>query len=147
MPDPFLSDLALTRRSTNAMSSDREAVDLRAARGDLLRATGRDNLAQALLNRLYTRLGALAGLGHPAYGSRLHLLAGEPDTRRTRALAEFYVREALGREPRVQEVEEVLFETSPRNSPLRNALRMHVIVVPAGGAEPVTVTLAPALGG
>ncbi|HEU0015545.1 MAG TPA: hypothetical protein VFQ45_17850 [Longimicrobium sp.] len=147
MPDPFLSDLALTRRATNALTSDREAVDLRAARGDLLRASGRDNLAQAILNRLYTRVGALSGLGHPAYGSRLYLLAGEPDTRRTRALAEFYVREALGRDPRVTAVDQVLFETSPRNSPLRNALRMHVTVVPAGGEAPLTVTLTPALGG
>ena len=139
--DPFLSDLSLTRRGLGVGSSDREAVDLRVSRGDLLVAGGRENLAQAILNRLYTRRGALSQLGHPAYGSRLHQLAGEPDTGRTRALAEFYIREALAGEPRVAEVAEVVFEQPGRLSPLRNALVAHVRVVPAGGGAPLALSM------
>ena len=61
------------------------AVDLQTERGDLKLVRGRANLAQAVLNRLFTRQGALARLGHPDYGSRLYLLPGEPNNRRTRA--------------------------------------------------------------
>lgn len=147
MPEPLLSDLALGRRGTGVLTADREGVDLAERRGDLGVAHGRENLAQAILNRLHTRRGALAGLGHPGYGSRLHLLAGEPDTARTRALAEFYVREALSAERRVAEVAGVTFEARERNSALRHQLSMHVTVLPADGGAPLLVSLSPATGG
>jgi phage gp46-like protein len=131
------TDLMLERRGTGTTVSDRDGVELAERRGDLGLASGRENLAQALLNRLHTRRGALASLGHPAYGSRLHTLAGEPDTRRTRALAEFYVREALAADARVAEVASVDFETPPRNSPLRHTLSMRVVVLPADGGAPL----------
>ncbi len=147
MSDPFLADLALARRERNTPTSDRAFVDLRDARGDLALVDGRANLAQALLNRLYTRRGALASTGHPDYGSRLYQIVGEPDSRRTRALADFYIREALGADPRVAEVTDVVFEAPPRNSPLRNALQVRVVVLPAGGGEPMTLSLSAALEG
>jgi phage gp46-like protein len=147
MAEPLLRDLALARRGTGVLTSDRDGVDLSMHRGDLALAEGRENLAQAILNRLHTRRGALAGLGHPGYGSRLHLLAGEPDTMRTRALAEFYVREALAAERRVEEVAAVAFEERERTSALRHTLAMRLTVVPAGGGAPLTVTFSPGTGG
>ena len=75
MADALKTDLALERRGTGVRTSDRDGVELAERRGDLAVATGRENLAQALLNRLHTRRGALAALGHPGYGSRLHTLA------------------------------------------------------------------------
>lgn len=147
MSDLFKTDLALARRERNTPTSDRAFVDLRDARGDLVLADGRVNLAQALLNRLYTRRGALASTGHPDYGSRLHQLVGEPDSRRTRALADFYIREALTADPRVAEVADVAFDAPPRNSPLRNALQVRVAVVPVGGGEPLALSLSAVLEG
>ena len=141
MADALKTDLALERRGTGVLTSDRGGVELAERRGDLGTATGRENLAQALLNRLHTRRGALSQLGHPGYGSRLHQLIGEPDTRRTRALAEFYVREALTADPRVKEVASVTFEPRERTSVLRHTLSMHVVVVPAGGGEPLGLTV------
>ncbi|HEU4456233.1 MAG TPA: hypothetical protein VFR81_24420 [Longimicrobium sp.] len=140
------TDLALARRDPGVLTSDREGVDLREYRGDLLLSDGRRNLAQALLNRLYTRQGALAQLGHPRYGSRLHQLVGEPDSRRTRALAEFYVREALTADPRVAEVASVSFETPARTSTRRHVLAMSVVVLPAGGGEALALSLSTDLG-
>ena len=83
------------------MTSDRDPVDLlSAAGGDVQTVTGRENLAQAIVNRLLTRRGELTGLGHPDYGSRLHLLVGELNNARTRGLAELYIRDSLAQEPR-----------------------------------------------
>ena len=141
MTDAMKTDLALARRGTGGLTSDRDGVELAERRGGLGLVTGRENLAQALLNRLHTRRNALAGLGHPGYGSRLHTLAGEPDTRRTRALAELYVREALTADSRVAEVASVTFQTQPRTSALRHALSMRVVVLPADGGEPLELTV------
>jgi hypothetical protein len=135
------TDLALERRGTGTEVSDRQGVELAERRGDLGLADGRENLAQALLNRLHTRRGALAALGHPGYGSRLHALAGEPDTPRTRALAEFYLREALAADPRVAEVVSVAFDTPERTSALRHTLGMRVVVAPADGGAPLALTV------
>jgi len=146
MSEPLKTDLALSRRAAGVQTSDRQGVDLLLAGGDLMLADGRRNLAQALLNRLYTRRGALTQLGHPGYGSRLHQLVGEPDTRRTRALAEFYAREALTADPRVKEVAAVTFATPDRTTLERHVLSMEITVVPTEGA-PLTVALAANLGG
>lgn len=146
MPDPLLTDLALTRRDLGTQSSDRAAVNLQEARGDLRLSTGRQNLAQAILNRLYTRRGALTGLGHPGYGSRLHQLIGEPDTRRTRALAEYYVRECLASDPRVAEVVDVSFDPPARGSTNRDVLVIRVTVQPVGDEIPLALSLSTHLG-
>lgn len=145
MSEP-MTDLALTRRAAGDPTSDRQGVDLRTDGGDLALAGGRQNLAQALLNRLYARRGALAAVGHPAYGSRLHQLVGQPDSPRTRALAEFYVREALAADPRVKEVAAVTFATPDRTTLERHVLALEITVVPAEGA-PLVVALAARLGG
>jgi len=59
---------------------------------------------QLLVNRIKTRKGELAALGHPEYGSRHHELIGEPNTQRTRNLVKLHVLDALRHEPRVAEV-------------------------------------------
>jgi phage baseplate assembly protein W len=73
-------------------------------RTDLLVVDGVQNLQQALMLRFLTPRGDLAVLGHPTYGSRLHLLVGEPNTETNRNRAKLYVLEALQEEPRVASV-------------------------------------------
>jgi phage baseplate assembly protein W len=72
---------------------------------------------QLLVNRLMTREGELAPLGHPEYGSRHHELIGEPNTERTRNLVKLYILQALRREPRVAKIErcDVRAEARPRD--------------------------------
>ena len=62
------------------------------------------NLQQALLMRFLTRQGELSRLGHPDYGCRLYTLIGELNTPVIRNRAKLFVLEALGAEPRVEEV-------------------------------------------
>ncbi len=139
MPEALAErDLALTRRAAGRRSSDRTAVDLRrSASGDLATVSGRENLVQAILNRLFTRRGELTGLGHPRYGSRLHLLIGEPDNARTRGRAAIYVRECLAREPRIAEVSAV--ELAPPSGD--GVLGITLAVRPVGRADDLTLRL------
>jgi phage baseplate assembly protein W len=74
---------------------------------DLETLSAADNLRQALLMRFLTPMGELAGLGHPEYGSRLFELLGERNTETNRNRAKLFVLQALGSEPRVQEVRSV----------------------------------------
>ena len=59
---------------------------------------------QLLVNRIKTRKGELAPLGHPDYGSRHHEQIGEPNTERTRNLVKLHVLEAMRHEPRIAEI-------------------------------------------
>ncbi len=147
MKDLDQVDLRLTRRRSGRRHSDRSAVDLRrSTRGDLATVTGRENLVQAILNRLFTRRGELAALGHPRYGSRLHQLIGEPDNTRTRGRLELYVRECLAREPRIAEV--AAFEVAPPSRGLgRGVLEVTLAVRPVGQDELLTLLLAVPLEG
>ncbi len=77
---------------------------LETGRVDLGTLQAEDNLKQALLLRFLTRVGELTELGHPAYGSRLFDLIGEPNTPSNRNRAKMYVLPALAQEPRVAEV-------------------------------------------
>jgi phage baseplate assembly protein W len=141
MPDDFGKDLRLTRRAFDQMTSDREPVDLLAAAGgDLRTVAGRENLAQAIVNRLLTRRGELAGLGHPGYGSRLHLLVGELNNARTRGLAEIYIRESLAQEPRIQAVVRVAF-APPARGLGRETFSVSITVQPVGGGDDLTLIL------
>lgn len=71
---------------------------------DLAVTRGRANLVQALILRLKTEVGELAGLGHPNYGSRHHRLIGEPNTEGNRNLMRLYILECLRQEPRLERV-------------------------------------------
>lgn len=73
-------------------------------RRDLDSVTGVDNAVQAVIHRIKTRLGELADLGHPDYGSRHHELIGQPNTAHNRNLVKLYILQALAREPRIEEV-------------------------------------------
>jgi hypothetical protein len=119
----MMTDLMLTRRALESLSDDRIAVDLQSASGDLRLASGRANLAQAILNRLFTRQGELTGLGHPDYGSRLYQLIGEPNIRRTHALADLYIRECLAQEERIEEVITIAMTPASLRPDLRASLR------------------------
>ena len=141
MADQFLNDIKLTLRSFDQQVSNREEVDLIAtAGGDLAVVSGRENLAQAIVNRLFTRRGELSKLGHPTYGSRLHLLVGEVNNTRTRGLAEIYIRECLGQESRIEKVTQVKIEPPSRGVD-RDTLYITVSVKPVGDSQPLTLTI------
>jgi phage baseplate assembly protein W len=136
------TDLFLTGRALDAQTSDRQGVDLASERGDIRLVSGRANLAQAVINRLLTRQGELAGLGHPDYGSRLYMLVGEVNNRRTQALAELYIREALASEPRIREVTAVSFAPASLRPDTRSLLEITIAALPLDEAEPLTITIA-----
>ncbi len=71
---------------------------------DLTPVSGVDNAVQAVIHRLMTWRGELAGLGHPNYGSRHHELVGQPNTENNRNLVKLYVLQALALEPRIQKI-------------------------------------------
>jgi phage baseplate assembly protein W len=111
-----------------------EDADLRTSRGvdpvvDLEIVTGVDAADQLLINRLETRRGELAPLGHPTYGSRHHELIGHPNIARTRALIKLYVLEALGHEPRVAKVHrcDVVADHEPPRATVRIVLEIEII--------------------
>ncbi|MBZ5724657.1 MAG: GPW/gp25 family protein [Acidobacteriia bacterium] len=139
--DSFLTDLRLTRRSFDQQVSNRQEVDLTVtAGGDVGLVSGRENLAQAMVNRLFTRQGELSRLGHAGYGSRLHLLVGELNNARTRGLAEIYVRECLAQERRIEKVTRVKTEPPSRGVD-RDTLYITVTVKPVNGSRPLTLTI------
>ena len=97
-----------------------EDADLRSERApgrgvarDVALTDGIDNFTQAVANRLKTRKGELAALGHPDYGSRHHDLLGEPNVARTRNLIKLYVLQALRDEPRIEMTVRVLGQPAP----------------------------------
>lgn len=139
--DELLRDLGLTRRSFGRLVADRSTVDLgRTAGGDLQTVSGRANLAQAITNRLLTRRGELAALGHRDYGSRLHELTGELNNPRVRALAEIYIRRSLAEEPRIESVGDITF-APPERGRDRTLLEVTVAVTPRGADDPITLVL------
>ncbi len=117
----LLTDIALRLVDSRALSiyrasrvEKREVVGGRGVRTrDLVRVSGRANLAQAVSIRLLTPVGELAPLGHPEYGSRLPNLIGERRTETTRNLAKLYVIEALKQERRIAEVVDVAVADHP----------------------------------
>lgn len=110
---------------------------------DLARTDGRENLAQALMLRLLTPVGALTPLGHAAYGCRVTELIGELKTAGTRALCKAYVLAAVAQEPRVDDTA-VGFAFDP-DSEGPSELRFTLTVRPRTGDADVTLDLAVAL--
>lgn len=100
----YFTDLQLNSRQIDHECMSRQGVDLSTSRRDLNLVSGKQNVAQAIINRLLTRQGELGELGYPEYGSRLFKLIGELYNRRTRGLLELYIRECLDQEPRVQQI-------------------------------------------
>lgn len=122
------TDLSLTHRQPSQISSDRHSVDLRL--GDEGTVSDRNNLIQAILNRLHTRQGELTSLGHPSYGSRLHELVGNLNRDRVRRLAELYIRDCLAQETRLAEVVQITFAPPSRTLSQQTTLTAEIIVRP-----------------
>ena len=145
---PFVGrDLRLEYRQHGGYFEDAELVTAR-TRGtqkDLLSADGIDNLTQAIANRLKTRKGELAALGHPDYGSRHHELIGEPNVDRTRNLIKLYVLQALAQEPRIESV--VSAKVRAEHEPPRDVVRIELSVRVIGARVPLNLIVPFSLGG
>lgn len=132
---PFLGrDLLLDYLQGGGFFEDADLSSAKTPRGrDLLLADGIENLTQAIANRLKTRKGELAALGHPEYGSRHHELVGEPNVERTRNLVKLYVLEALRDEPRIERVLSAVVraEHNPPRETVRLELSLRVLDRPS----------------
>jgi phage baseplate assembly protein W len=134
------SDLSIYRAHLGG-ERERSSPDLRAVPGhtvpphrvperDLASVDRLDNLRQALVNRLLTRRGELAALGHPEYGSRLYELIGQPNSATRRNLAKLFVLEALAQEPRVDSQQiQIDVQPDPRD---RTRVLIEIRVRPVG---------------
>jgi phage baseplate assembly protein W len=127
------ADLAVERRPGHS----RTVTDL-----DVSEEVGQ--AVQLLVNRLMTREGELAALGHPDYGSRHHELIGEPNTERTRNLVKLYVLQALRREPRIARVERCDVRTEGRR---RDVVRIELTVRLLETDDPLNLVVPFDLGG
>lgn len=111
---------------------------------DLAVAAEVPQAVQFLVNRLSTRRGELAPLGHPDYGSRHHELVGEPNTERTRNLVKIYVLDALRQEPRVAKVLRCVVRTAERE---RDIVRVELTIRLLDRDEPLNLVVPIDLGG
>jgi len=111
----------------------------RAGQHDLSLIDGVDNLTQALANRLKTRKGELAALGHPNYGSRHHELIGEPNVDRTRNLIKLYILQALRDEPRIERV--LSAKVRAEHDPPRDTVRIELELRVQGEPVPLNLVL------
>jgi phage baseplate assembly protein W len=138
---PFLgSDLRLDYHQAGGFFEDADlGTRRRAVRLDIAPAGGLDNLTQALANRLKTRKGELAPLGHPDYGSRHHELIGEPNVDRTRNLVKLYVLQALAQEPRLEKILSVTVRAE--NDPPRETVRIEVRARVLGEPTPLNLVV------
>ncbi len=141
--DPqLLSDIRLTVHHRDFRPVYRVADDRRPAPGgrrtrlDMALVEGRDNLAQAVILRLLTPRGELAGLGHPEYGSRLHELVGRVNTETTRNLARLYILESLRREPRIETVTALSVDPAPHR---RSSIAVTLAVKPVGRSATIAI--------
>lgn len=106
---------------------------------DVGAVSGRENLAQALVLRLLTPRGALAGLGHAAYGSQLHKLIGQRKTEALRNLCRAYVLEVVAQELRVEESAVALEFDRAAETPSSFVFTLEV--QPRSGGEPLGLSL------
>jgi len=97
--------------------------------GDLDLVDDEYNLGQAIINRLRTREGELADLGHASYGSRLYEQIGEPNNEKTREQVRTAARECISQEPRVSEVIAINVAASRDNL---NQIDVSISVMPTG---------------
>lgn len=137
------TDLALDYRQGAGFYED---ADLRAALSDpvagardLVVTSKVDAITQAIANRLKTRKGELAPLGHPEYGSRHHELIGEPNVERTRNLIKLYVLQALKREPRIERV--LAADIRAQHDPPRDIVRIEISVRLVGEPTPLNLVV------
>ena len=106
---------------------------------DLAVASEVDAAVQAVANRLKTRKGELASLGHPDYGSRHHELMGQPNVERTRNLIKLYVLQALKREPRIEKV--IRCDVTAAHAPPREVVRIVLALKLIGVQSPANLVV------
>lgn len=140
------TDLRVVLGPPTMAAHDSSSLDLRLGAGDVNRSldgpmllTGRHNLGQALVLRMLTPRGELAGLGHSTYGSRLHELIGQNKNESSRALCKAFVLEVLTQEPRVDDRAVAFAFDIASEGPTE--LRFAVTVTPVDGSDPLTVEL------
>lgn len=145
IPEPILGrDLRLDYAWSGGFFEDADLAEDRRtpsniAGRDLGLTAGLDNLTQAIANRLKTRRGELASLGHPDYGSRHHELLGEPNVERTRNLIKLYVLQALRHEPRIEKV--LKADVRAEHSPPRDSVRIELAVRVIGEPTPLNLVV------
>lgn len=129
--------------SSSPLGSDLKIIDdelgsdlALSSNGDLEIVKEEYNLGQAIINRLKTRLGELADLGHPNYGSRLYELVGEPNNERTRELAKAYVKESIIRDPRVKEIINISIKPDEDD---KRRININITVLPIGESTALNV--------
>jgi phage baseplate assembly protein W len=144
---PFMGrDLKLDYASTAGFFEDGDLSSSKVGvLRDLDRADGLDNFTQAIANRLKTRKGELAALGHPEYGSRHHELIGQPNVQRTRNLIKLYVLQALAQEPRIEKV--VAATVTAEHSPPRDTVRIELQVSVIDSRKQLNLIVPFSLGG
>lgn len=106
---------------------------------DLVTVESVGAIRQAIANRLKTRRGELAALGHADYGSRHHELIGEPNSERTRNLIKFFVLAALRQEPRIDKV--LALTVRPDREPPRDLVRIEATVRLIGVQAPLNLVV------
>jgi phage baseplate assembly protein W len=106
---------------------------------DLLTTDGVGAIEQAIINRLKTRKGELAPLGHAGYGSRHHELLGEPNVERVRNLIKLYVMQALRDEPRIERLLRV--DVRPDHDPPRETVRIIISARLIGEQTPLNLVV------
>ena len=106
---------------------------------DLLTTDRVGAIEQAIVNRLKTRKGELAPLGHADYGSRHHELIGEPNVERTRNLIKLYVMQALRDEPRIERLLKV--DVRPDHKPPRETVRISLKIQLIGQQTPLNLVV------
>jgi phage baseplate assembly protein W len=106
---------------------------------DLLTTDGVGAIEQAIVNRLKTRKGELAPLGHADYGSRHHELLGEPNVERVRNLIKLYVMQALRDEPRIERLLRV--DVRPDHDPPRETVRISISARVIGEQTPLNLVV------
>jgi phage baseplate assembly protein W len=139
---PFLGrDLRLDYAQHGGFYEDADLVTVKTSQGrrDLALVDGIDNLTQSIANRLKTRKGELADLGHPDYGSRHHELLGQPNVDRTRNLVKLYVLEALRDEPRIEKV--LRATVRAEHDPPRDTVRIEISVRVLGSASSLNLVV------
>jgi phage baseplate assembly protein W len=132
-PNRFGSDLRLLRdleRQNDRNPGSDLFVTVRDTTGltDLETLNGVLNLQQALLLRIRTRMGELAPLGHPDYGSQLYTLIGELNNDANRNRAKLFVLQALGAEPRIKSIQSVTV-TQNKSEPTRMDISASLAVI------------------
>lgn len=112
------------------LTADEEGADLvLSTTGDLATVFYEENLGQAMLNKLRTRIGELTELGHSRLGSRLYQFIGEPNNPETRDQIKSIVKEALSQDSRIREITRVEVKPSKEE---RDRVDIEISVVPIG---------------